>query len=1191
MNLPGLSLLGYDSLVTQWGPLEQARRPKEIDQKIREAEKHIEALREAIKGGAGSLPDIREAYDSALKVVHGIGSTHPRWGRQIADKLYKTVSSGNDVRSLAEELRDMRLHEPRINPIPRKGVRGGGHSDEDRAAWEAHKEEFYQGLPTEVQQHETPDDMEKPEGSAESTSIANPLASGGRIEPRVIDVQPSKEPEKPAAKSEKPAQDAAAAAAEEGQPRPRVKFLNPHAAPEGYERPQRDVASEKKKKKKKKKDASEPEAAPAGGAGGGRGPTDPPSVDVADPPSSKGGNGGGGGSVPPSEPSTAAGGGMGSERDRRVIAAYERLFPPTEDASKTYKARWANPSDIKASDKVFHQPGKNPVNRYTQVLGNIYTRLMGTAQNTTLDEIRNGDPRGTHAKRMRTLRSIYSQIAEADRPKLDDVHRAFIYKVSPLLDEAGASEGSVMADSPVMKDIFHTVVSHTIGDADYDPEHDYIAPLRTGRERRKEWEAKLGVQEPTAPPKPQPPNKPQPPVGPTELGLQDPPKGPEQPPQAEEPVGPQQPSRKENPSIFDVIADKQQPDKDEDAGSPADEEPQAGDRAQQPAAEGEDLHKIEAPAPEVPEQQPQQPQFAKPKPQQRPSRLFGDPGGGRSERMGIPQADWGRQPAAPPLGAPEWAPRPELPNWGPEPVRLPEPPTAEGNEAQPRQSPFSGAARKPVSLPYRPWSKPAPTEEPPESSVEERWEGLKSGERKFTAAQPMWKNLPRKPVSLPYSPWGKSGGPELPPDEEGSGSSRPRNPKPLLTDPSRYSWSEPKEGPKPYDATEDETSSDYRADYRASGGRVSGGEDESPWSRFYNKADKFFSRLSGDAKFERSPDSQPRRSSRWARSSRAPIQLPMEAPPPKPIQREGGWTPANRPASDSFGRQTLIEVSRRPQPEPEAPAPEEKQEPISIPKWLQPGPETPPQEERQEPGPEPEAPAQPEEARRPKAMASVWDQPMPPLRMKPSTGMRLDPKKFDTGRPDLTPPPRFATTMALRNKAAQRAKPTMSPQGKPIPRWLDRRRANLRNQDLASMMEMMLQQMRTTRWKRDDTTRTGGVAPVNTPAAAPIPSQPNEQPSLLALARSGPTSYQYGQAPNIEGDIRTARALNKQTPPESAKLRYSDPIGDSTPAARTGDSINAEDTGEGKRSTADTMNDQSVKRPKFKKVAKEASLL
>ena len=922
--------------------------------------------------------------------------------------------------------------------------------------------------------------MEEPEGSAESTSIANPLASGGRIEPQYS------EPEKPAAKSEKPAQDAAA---EEGQPQPRVRFKHPKDAPAGYERPRRDATRETK-------DAPEPEAAPAGGAGGGRGPTDPPSVDVADPPSHKGGNGGGG-SVPPSEPSTAAGGGRGSERDRRVIAAYERLFSPTEDASKTYKARWANPTDITASEKVFHQPGKNPVNRYTQVLGDIYTRLMGKARNTTLDEIRSGDPRGTHADRMRTLRSIYSQIAEADRPKLDDVHRAFIYKVSPLLDKAGASEGSVMADSPVMKDIFHTVVSHTIGDAEYDPEYDYIAPLRTGRERRKEWEAKLGVQEPIAPPKPQPPNKPQSPVGPTGLGLQDPPKGPEQPPQAEEPVRPQQPSRKENPSIFDVIADKQQPDKDEDAGSPAEEEPQAGDEAQQPAAEGEDLRRIEAPAPEVPEQQPQQPQFAKPKPQQRPSRLFGDPGGGRSERMGIPQADWGRQPAAPPLGAPEWAPRPELPNWGPEPVRLPEPPTAEGNEAQPRQSPFSGAARKPVSLPYRPWSKPAPEEEPPESPVEERWEGLKSGKRKFTAAQPMWKNLPRKPVSLPYSPWGKSGGPELPPDEEGSGSSRPRNPKPLLTDPSRYSWSEPKEGPKPYDATEDETSSDYRT----SGGRVSGGEDESPWSRFYNKADKFFSRLSGDAKFERSPDSQPRRSSRWARSSRAPIQLPMEAPPPKPIQREGGWTPANRPDSDSnaFGA------------------------PIPAPK-----------------------------------------------------------------------PQRFATTMALRNKAAQRAKPTMSPQGKPIPGWLDKRRIDLRpdrKQDLASMMEMMLQQMRTTRWKRDDTTRTGGVAPVNTPAAAPIPSQPNEQPSLLDLARSGPTSYQYGQAPNIEGDIRTARSLNKQTPPESAKLRYVDPIGDSTPAARTGDSINAEDTGEGKRSTADTMNDQSVKRPKFKKVAKEASLL
>jgi len=1103
MNLPGLSLLGYDSLVTQWGPLEQARRPKAIDQKIREAEKHIEALREAIKCGAGGLPDIRMAYDSALKVVHGIGSTHPRWGRQIADQLYRAVSSGNDVRSLAEELRDMGIHEPRINPLPRKGGRGGGHSDEDRAAWEEHREKFFSGLPTEVQQHENPkkpkklydtpggrtliDDMEEPEESAESTSIANPLASGGRIKPRVIDVQPSKEPEKPAAKSEKPAQDAAA---EEGQPQPRVRFKHPKDAPAGYERPRRDATRETK-------DAPEPEAAPAGGAGGGRGPTDPPSVDVADPPSHKGGNGGGG-SVPPSEPSTAAGGGRGSERDRRVIAAYERLFRPTEDASKTYKARWANPTDITASEKVFHQPGKNPVNRYTQVLGDIYTRLMGKAQNTTLDEIRSGDPRGTHAKRMRTLRSIYSQIAEADRPKLDDVHRAFIYKVSPLLDKAGASEGSVMADSPVMKDIFHTVVSHTIGDAEYDPEHDYIAPLRTGRERRKEWEAKLGVQEPTAPPKPQPPNKPQPPVGPTELGLQDPPKGPEQPPQAEEPVRPQQPSRKENPSIFDVIADKQQPDEDADAGSPAEEEPQAGDEAQQPAAEGEDLRKIEDPAPEVPEQQPQQPQFAKPKPQQRPSRLFGDPGGGRSERMGIPQADWGRQPAAPPLGAPEWAPRPELPNWGPEPVRLPEPPTAEGNEAQPRQSPFSGAARTPVSLPYRPWSKPAPEEEPPESPVEERWEGLKSGERKFTAAQPMWKNnLPRKPVSLLYSPWGKSGGPELPPDEEGSGSGRPRNPRPLLTDPSRYSWSEPKEEPKPYDATEDETSSDYRGYYRTSGGRVSGGEDESPWSRFYNKADKFFSRLSGDAKFERSPDSQPRRSSRWARSSRAPIQLPREAPPPKPIQREGGWTPANRPASD-FGRQTLIEVPQRP----------------------------------------------------------------------------------------------LATTMALRNKAAQRAKPPVSsPQGKPIPNWLDKRRVNLRNQDLASMMEMMLQQMRTTRWKRDDTTRTGGVAPVNTPAAAPIPSQPNEQPSLLDLARSGPTSYQYGQAPNIEGDIRTARSLNKQDPPESAHLRYVDPIGDSTPAARTGASINAEDTGEGKRSTADTMNDQSVKRPKFKKVAKEASLL
>jgi len=864
--------------------------------------------------------------------------------------------------------------------------------------------------------------MEEPEESAESTSIANPLASGGRIKPRVIDVQPSKEPEKPAAKSEKPAQDAAA---EEGQPQPRVRFKHPT------------------------------------------------SVDVADPPSHKGGNGGGGGSVPPSEPSTAAGGGRGSERDRRVIAAYERLFSPTEDASKTYKARWADPTDITASEKVFHQPGKNPVNRYTQVLGDIYTRLMGKAQNTTLDEIRSGDPRGTHAKRMRTLRSIYSQIAEADRPKLDDVHRAFIYKVSPLLDKAGASEGSVMADSPVMKDIFHTVVSHTIGDAEYDPEYDYIAPLRTGRERRKEWEAKLGVQEPTALPKPQPP-------------------------QAEEPVGPQQ------------------PDEDADAGSPAEEEPQAGDEAQQPAAEGEDLGKIEAPAPEAPEQQqPQQPKF-QPEPRQ-PARIIAEPG----QKYGVMQpypgtAEEGQEYGVmqPPPGKPARPAARRISELGPEPIGLPDPPMAaeppeaapeqevqppaEENEAQPRQSPFSGTARKPVSLPYRPWSKPAPEEEPPESPVEERWEGLKSGKRKFTAAQPMWKNLPRKPVSLPYSPWGKSGGPELPPDEEGSGSGRPRNPRPLLTDPSRYSWSEPKEGPKPYDATEDETSSDYRP----SGGRVSGGEDESPWSRFYNKADKFFSRLSGDAKFERSPDSQPRRSSRWARSSRAaPVQLPASAPPPKPIQREGGWTPANRPDSDSnaFGA------------------------PIPAPK-----------------------------------------------------------------------PQRFATTMALRNKEAQRAKPTMSPQGKPIPGWLDRRRIDLRpdrKQDLASMMEMMLQQMRTTRWKRDDTTRTGGVAPVNTPAAAPIPSQPNEQPSLLDLARSGPTSYQYGQAPNIEGDIRTARSLNKQTPPESAKLRYVDPIGDSTPAARTGDSINAEDTGEGKWSTADTMNDQSVKRPKFKKVAKEASLL
>lgn len=1044
MNLPGLSLLGYDSLVTQWGQLYQVRRPKEIDQKIREAEAHIEALREAIKGGAGSLPDIREAYDSALNVVHGIGSTHPRWGRQIADQLYKTVSSGNDVRSLAEELRDMGIHEPRVNPLPRKSVRGGGHSDEDRAAWEEHREKFFSGLPTEVQQHENPkkpkklDDMEEPEESAESTSIANPLASGGRIEPRVIEVQPSKEPENPAAKSEKPAPDAA----EEGQPQPRVRFKHPNDAPAGYERQRRDATRETK-------DAPEPEAAPAGGAGGGRGPTDPPSGDVADPPSRKGGNGGGG-SVPPSEPSTAAGGGRGSERDRRVIAAYERLFSPTEDASKTYKARWASPSDIKASEKAFHQPGKNPVNRYTQVLGDIYTRLMGKARGTTLGEIRNGDPRGTHARRMRTLRSIYSQIAEADRPKLDDVHRAFIYKVSPLLDEAGASEGSVMADSPVMKDIFHTVVSHTIGDAEYDPDHDYIAPLRTGRERRKEWEAKLGVQEPTAPPKPQPPNKPQPPVGPTELGLQDPPKGPEQP------------SRTEDPSILDYRA-RQQPDEDEDAGSHAEEEP--GD-VDEPAAEGEDLRKIGHPATEAPEQQPQRPKF-QPEP---------------------------RQPA-------------------------------EGNEAQPRQSPFSSAARKPVSLPYRPWSKPAPTEEPPESPVEERWEGLKSGERKFTAAQPMWKNLPRKPVSLPYSPWGKSGGPELSPDEEGSGSSRPRNPKPLLTDPSRYSWSEPKEGPKPYDATEDETSSDYRGYYP-----VSGGEDESPWARFYNKADKFFSRLSGDAKFERSPDSQPRRSIRWARSSRAaPVQSPESAPPPKPIQREGGWTPANRPASDSFGWRTPIAVSRRPQPEPEAPAPEEKREPNAF-------------------------------------------------------GATIPSPK----------PPRFATTMALRDKMARQVNPQGSPQGQPIPRWLDKRRIDLRpnrKQDLASMMEMMLQQMRTTRWKRDDTTRTGGVAPVNTPAAAPIPSQPNEQPSLLAPARSGPTSYQYGQAPNIEGDIRTARALNKQTPPESAKLRYSDPIGDSTPAARTGASINAEDTGEGKWSTADTMNDQSVKRPKFKKVAKEASLL
>jgi len=1034
MNLPGLSLLGYDSLVTQWGPLEQARRPKAIDQKIREAEKHIEALREAIKGGAGSLPDIREAYDSALKVVHGIGSTHPRWGRQIADQLYRAVSSGNDVRSLAEELRDMGIHEPRINPLPRKGGRGGGHSDEDRAAWKEHREKFFSGLPTEVQQHENPkkpkklydtpggrtliDDMEEPKESAESTSIANSLASGGRIEPRVIDVQPSKEPEKPAAKSEKPAQDAAA---EEGQPQSRVRFKHPT------------------------------------------------SVDVADPPSHKGGNGGGG-SVPPSEPSTAAGGGKGSERDRQVIAAYERLFSPTEDASKTYKARWADPTDITASEKVFHQPGKNPVNRYTQVLGDIYTRLMGKAQNTTLDEIRSGDPRGTHAKRMRTLRSIYSQIAEADRPKLDDVHRAFIYKVSPLLDKAGASEGSVMADSPVMKDIFHTVVSHTIGDAEYDPEYDYIAPLRTGRERRKEWEA----------------------------GLQDPPKGPEQQPEPPARKGPASPGQLD----FDA---------------PPEEEPQAGDGAQQPAAEGENLREIEAPAPEAPEQQqqPQQPKF-QPEPRQ-PARIIAEPG----QKYGVMQpypgtAEEGQEYGVmqPPPGKPARPAARRISELGPEPIGLPDPPMAaeppeaapeqevqppaEENEAQPRQSPFSGTARKPVSLPYRPWSKPAPEEEPPESPVEERWEGLKSGKRKFTAAQPMWKNLPRKPVSLPYSPWGKSGGPELPPDEEGSGSGRPRNPRPLLTDPSRYSWSEPKEGPKPYDATEDETSSDYRP----SGGRVSGGEDESPWSRFYNKADKFFSRLSGDAKFERSPDSQPRRSSRWARSSRAaPVQLPASAPPPKPIQREGGWTPANRPDSDSnaFGA------------------------PIPAPK-----------------------------------------------------------------------PQRFATTMALRNKAAQRAKPTMSPQGKPIPGWLDKRRIDLRpdrKQDLASMMEMMLQQMRTTRWKRDDTTRTGGVAPVNTPAAAPIPSQPNEQPSLLDLARSGPTSYQYGQAPNIEGDIRTARSLNKQTPPESAKLRYVDPIGDSTPAARTGASINAEDTGEGKRSTADTMNDQSVKRPKFKKVAKEASLL
>jgi len=904
MNLPGLSLLGYDSLVTQWGPLEQARRPKAIDQKIREAEKHIEALREAIKGGAGSLPDFRKAYDSALKVVHGIGSTYPRWGRQIADKLYNAVSSGNEVRSLAEELRDMGIHEPRISPLPRKGGYGGGHSAEDRAAWEEHRAEFLRGLPDEVQQHETPKKPKKLYDTPGDKTLLDIMAE---------------DPGKPKEVEKK---------AESG---PSAFVANSKNAPAGYTRPGPSTADDASASGAASSDDESSEREPQKRATFRKKEDRPASI-------------------------TAPSG--DSDRDKRIRDAYDRLI------SDEYKGRRER-GGVNAESVFFSGGESRPVAEYKKKLGNLYTSLTGDkVSRTTWGRILSGEDaiQRTTGKNLTALRDLYSQIDEKDRPLLEEAHREFLYKTMPHLED------SEKASNPLARDILSTVIGHTIGEAAHDPAHDYLAPATGGRLARKarESEAAKAPKAPKATPEPDPkksePPKQEAPVGPSALGLQDPPSGPEQPPKAEEPAGPQQPSSDKSaagPGANEPSAEaEQQP------------EPQ---KSQEPQAEVEDLREIEGPSQEATD-----------------------------------------------------------------------------------------------------------------------------GERKFTAAQPMWKNLPRKPVSLPYSPWGKSGGPELPPDEEGSGSGRPRNPRPLLTDPSRYNWAKPKEEPKPYDAAEDETSSDYRGDYRASGGRVSRSEDESPWSRFYNKADKFFSRLSGDAKFERSPDSQPRRSSRWARSSRAPIQLPMEAPPPKPIQREGGWTPANRPASDSFGRQTPIEVPQRP----------------------------------------------------------------------------------------------LATTMALRNKAAQRAKPPVSsPQGKPIPNWLDKRRVNLRNQDLASMMEMMLQQMRTTRWKRDDTTRTGGVAPVNTPAAAPIPSQPNEQPSLLDLARSGPTSYQYGQAPNIEGDIRTARSLNKQDPPESAHLRYVDPIGDSTPAARTGASINAEDTGEGKRSTADTMNDQSVKRPKFKKVAKEASLL
>lgn len=1104
MNLPGLSLLGYDSLVTQWGPLEQARRPKEVEQEIREAEEHIAALREAIKGGAGSLPDFRTAYDSALKVVHGIGSTYPRWGRQIADKLYNAVSSGNEVRSLAEELRDMGIHEPRISPLPRKGGYGGGHSAEDRAAWEEHRAEFLRGLPDEVQQHETP---KKPKKLYDTP--------GGKT---LIDIM-AEDPGEPEEVEKK---------AESG---PSTFVANSKNAPAGYTRPGPSTADDASASGAASSDDESSEGEPQKRATFRKKEDGPASI-----------------AAPSGD----------SDRDKRIRDAYDRLI------SDEYKGRRER-GGVNAESVFFSGGESRPVAEYKKKLGNLYTSLTGDkVSRTTWGRILSGEDaiQRTTGKNLTALRDLYSQIDEKDRPLLEEAHREFLYKTMPHLED------SEKASNPLARDILSTVIGHTIGEAAHDPAHDYLAPATGGRLARKARESEA-AKAPKATPAPDPkksePPKQEAPVGPSALGLQDPPSGPEQPPKAEEPAGPQQPSG-EQPTT-DEGREEQQPSSDKSAAGPGANEPSAEAeqqpeprKSQEPQAEVEDLRKIEGPSQEATEQPSQQPRF-QPGSRQ-PVRLLDDPGdsgggsadphqapsqgqqppiglamrgvipqggGGRYERMGVPQAGWGRQPDAP-LGALARVPRPELPDLGPQPIRLPDPPMeeelpeaapepeapppAEEAEAQPRQSPFGGSARKPISLPYRPWSKPAPTEEPPESPVEDRWEGLKSGERKFTAAQPMWKNLPRKPVSLPYSPWGKSGGPELPPDEDGSGSpsvppdestpqegsrsGRPRNPRPLLTDPSRYNWAKPKEEPKPYDATEDETSSDYRGDYRASGGRVSGSEDESPWSRFYNKADKFFSRLSGDAKFERSPDSQPRRSSRWARSSRAPIQLPMEAPPPKPIQREGGWTPANRPTSDSFGRQTPIEVPQRP----------------------------------------------------------------------------------------------LATTMALRNKAAQRAKPPVSsPQGKPIPNWLDKRRVNLSNQDLASMVEMMLQQMRTTRWKRDDTTRTGGVAPVNTPAAAPIPSQPNEQPSLLDLARSGPTSYQYGQAPNIEGDIRTARSLNKQDPPESAHLRYVDPIGDSTPAARAGESINSEDTGEGRRSTADTMNDQSVKRPKFKKVAKEASLL